>query len=177
MSDRKFKRYIIETIDLLKKQALQAKKNADHPKEELKDYAKGLIMGYYSIINLLKHQAYAFCIDQRELGLADIQPDSDLLGLHRNPEVDFVEDNWSIDEMTEQRVKGYLSDLNVLLKERALEAKKESDAPEEGFESYNKGELMAYHRVFSTMKNQASFFDLKQEDLGLDDIDPQRDLI
>ena len=41
MNDRKFKRYITETIELLKKQAFQAK-NADHPKDGFsEDYSKG----------------------------------------------------------------------------------------------------------------------------------------
>ena len=177
MNEGKFKRYIIDTIKLLKAQAMKAKKDADNPKEGFKDYAEGVIMGYYSIISLLKHQAFVFCIDQRELGLADITPDINLLGLHKNPDTNFVEDNWSIDVMTEEKVKGYLSDLNVLLKEQAMEAKKDASAPKEGFESYNKGELMAYHRVFSTMKKQASLFDIKQEEIHLSDIDPDRDLV
>ncbi|GAB4187755.1 MAG: hypothetical protein Tsb0015_06850 [Simkaniaceae bacterium] len=88
-----------------------------------------------------------------------------------------MEDNWAIDEMTEQTVIGYLSDLNVILKEQAMEAKKDADAPKEGLESYNKGEFLAYHRVFSTMQKQASLFDLNQEEIRLSDIDPDRDLV
>ena len=37
--------------------------------------------------------------------------------------------------------------------------------------------LMAYHQVIAVMKNQAPFFDLKQEDLDLADIEPESDLI
>ena len=58
-----------------------------------------------------------------------------------------------------------------------MEAKKDADAPKEGFEAYNKGELLAYHRVFSTMQKQASLFDLNQEEIRLSDIDPDRDLV
>ncbi len=87
MSNEKFKKYAIATIKMLKKLALEAKKDADNPKS-FKDYAQGVIMGYYSIVNLLKHQAFVFCIDQKELGLADIKPDVDLLGLHRNPDIE-----------------------------------------------------------------------------------------
>ena len=36
---------------------------------------------------------------------------------------------------------------------------------------------MAYYEVISTMKNQASVFDLEQEDLSLSDIEPDRDLV
>lgn len=177
MSDEKFKRYLIDSITLLKEQARQAKLDADQPKKEFKDYNEGRLMAYYSIVTLLKHQAFAFCIDQKELGLADIKPDIDLLGLHRNPDVDFGEDNWAIDVMNEERVKGYLIGTTTLLKEQAREAKKDADHPKEGDADYNTGHLMAYHEVIAIMKNQAPFFDLEQKEIGLEDIEPERDLL
>lgn len=177
MNDEKFKGYIIDTITLLKELARKAKKDADKPKEGFEDYTQGVIMGYYSIITLLKHQAFAFCMDQKELGLADINPDIDLLGLHRNPDIDFGEDNWAIDVMNEERVKGYLSDSITLLKEQAREAKKDADRPEEGFEDYNKGHLMAYHTGISLMKHQASAFNIDEKEIGLANIDPDKDLL
>ena len=36
---------------------------------------------------------------------------------------------------------------------------------------------MAYHEVIAIMKNQAPFFDIKQKDINLDDIEPERDLL
>ena len=60
----------------------------------------------------------------KELGLADIKPDVDLLGLGRNTDVDFGEDNWAIDVMNEEKIKRYLTDSIALLKEQAIEAKK-----------------------------------------------------
>jgi len=176
-SAEKYKGYLVDLISLLKEQAKQAKKDADHPKERFEDYAQGVIMGYYSILTLLKHQAFVFCMDQNELGLADIKPDVDLLGLRRNPDVDFGEDNRAIDVMNEERIKGYLSDSIKLLKDQALEAKKEADNPKEGFESYNEGELMAYCSIFLLLKNQASIFNIDQEEVGLADIEPERDLL
>ncbi len=177
MNDGKFKRYVIAAIALLKKLARKAKVEADNPKEGFSDYAEGVIMGYYSIITLLKHQAFAFCIDQKELGLADIKPDIDLLGLGRNPDVDVLEDNWAIDVMNEESLKGYLSDSVTLLKERAFEAKKEADNLKEGSKGYNKGELMAYHTVISLMKTQAFVFNIDGREIGLSDIEPERDLL
>jgi|GEM_PF-372679 len=177
MNDEKFIRYLTNTIMLLKKQAIKAKRNSDNPKDGLKDYAQGVIMGYYSIITLLKHQAFAFCMDQKELGLADIKPDVDLLDLHRNPDIDFEEDNWAIDVMNEEKIKGYLIDSIKLLKEQAIEAKKGAANPKEGSEEYSKGEALAYYTVISTLKNQAPFYDLEQKDVGLDDIDPDADLL
>jgi hypothetical protein len=177
MNNEKFKKYTIDTISLLKELARKAKLEADNEKEVSKGYAEGVIMGYYSIITILKHEAFAFCIDQKELGLADIKPDLDLLGLGRNSDVDSEEDNWGIDVINEEKIKGYLIDSMTLLKEQAREAKKEVDNPKEGFEEYNKGQLMAYCTAISTIKNQAHFFCLTQEDINLADIEPERDLV
>ena len=173
---KKLNHYIGEINYLLKAYARQAKIDADHPKENNKDYTQGVIMGYYSIITLLKHQAFAFCIDQKELGLADINPEVDLLGLGRNPDVEVEEDNWAIDVMHEEKLKGYLIDSITLLKEQAIEAKKEANNPKEGCEDYNKGELLAYCLFFSLLKRQASSHNIDEKELGLADIDPERDL-
>jgi hypothetical protein len=177
MKDKKFKGYIIDTITLLKEQAREAKKDADNPKEGFKDYAQGIIMGYYSIITLLKHQAFTFCLDQKELGLADVIPDIDLLGLHRNPDIDFGEDNWAIDVLNEERIKGYLSDSITLLKKQAREAKKDADNPKEGFKDYSKGLVVAYCSVISLLKHQAFTFNIDEQELGLADINPEEDLL
>lgn len=177
MNKEKFKKYTINTIALLKGLARKAKTESDNPKEGYNDYTQGVIMGYYSIITLLKHEAFAFCIDQKELGLADIKPDVDLLSLGRNPDMDGGEDNWAIDVMHEEKVKGYLIDSITLLKELAIEAKKEADNPKESLEDYNKGELMAYYSVFSLLKHQAFVFNIDEKEIGLTEIKPDRDLI
>lgn len=171
------KSYVIDTIALLKGFARQAKKDADSPQDGLEDYAQGEVMGYYSIFTLLKHQAFVFCLDQKELGLADINPDTDLLGLHRGKNVDFGEDNWAIDVMSEEKIKGYLYDFAQLLKQQAKEAKLEADNPPEGYASFNNGYLMAYHTVIEFMKNQTLAFNIDQEEIGLADIKPERDLL
>lgn len=171
MDNEKFKQYLIDTIISLKELSRNTKEEANNKKEESNGYNEGKIMGYYSIITLLKQQAFAFCIDQKELGLADIKPDVDLLGLGRNPDVDFGEDNWAVDVMNEEKIKGYLSDSITLLKEQAREAKKEADNPKEGFEDYNKGEWMAYCTLFSLLKHQASIFMIDEKELGLADIE------
>lgn len=61
MNNKRFKRYTTETIKLLKNQAIQAKTDACNSKKETKEYAEGVLTGYYSIISLLKHQACGFC--------------------------------------------------------------------------------------------------------------------
>jgi hypothetical protein len=95
----------------------------------------------------------------------------DLLGLGKNPDVDFEEDNWSIDVINEEKIKGYLNDSITLLKEQAREAKKEADNPKEGYEDYNKGEWMAYSSLFSLLKHQASIFNIDEKELGVADIE------
>lgn len=45
-------------------------------------------MAYYSVISLLKHQALVLNMDEKELGLANIDPDTDLLGLRRRSDTD-----------------------------------------------------------------------------------------
>jgi hypothetical protein len=80
MNDEKFKGYLTDFISLLKE---QAKKDADNPKEGFEEYSQGELIAYYSVISLLKHEAFVLNMDEKELGLADINPDADLLGLHR----------------------------------------------------------------------------------------------
>ena len=58
MNNEKFKRYTIDTIILLKDFVRKAKLEAANQKEGSNGYAEGVIMGYYSIITLLKHEAF-----------------------------------------------------------------------------------------------------------------------
>ena len=169
VKNKSLKKYVTNTITLLKDLAIKAKIEADNQRKGYNGYTEGVIMGYYSIITLLKHEAFSFCIDQKELGLADIKPDIDLLGLGTNPDVDFGEDNWAIDAMNEKKLKGYISDSITLLKRQAIEAKKEADNPKDGLENYNKGEWMAYCSLFSLLRHQASIFNIDEKELGIAD--------
>jgi hypothetical protein len=83
MDDEKYKGYLTDLISLLKEQAREAKSDANKPEKGYEGYNQGHLMAYYSVISLLKHQAIVFNMDEKELGLADIDPDADLLGLHR----------------------------------------------------------------------------------------------
>jgi glycine betaine/choline ABC-type transport system substrate-binding protein len=78
--------------------------------------------------------------------------------------------------MNNENFKNYIRYMGNLIKEQAKKAKKDEDNPQAGFEDYNKGVVMAYYTVISTLKNQAFVFDLKQEDIGLADINPEVDL-
>ncbi len=74
-------------------------------------------------------------------------------------------------------LKHYIREISCLLKDYARQAKLAADDPNNGNSDYNTGYLMAYHEVIATMKNQAPFFDLTQEEINLADIEPEKDLL
>jgi hypothetical protein len=75
----------------------------------------------------------------------------------------------------------YLMDLGQKVKERALEARKEKEAtqgPEDaGWREFHATRLLAYFEVVALMQEQAQAFGIPLEDLGLEDLDPFRDLL
>ncbi len=77
----------------------------------------------------------------------------------------------------DEKYKNYIIDLISIIKKQAKEAKTEEDHPKEGCDSFNNGYLMAYHTVIEFMKNQTEVFKIDQEDIGLADIEPERDLL
>ena len=79
--------------------------------------------------------------------------------------------------MTNKNFELYLKYVSDLFKDNAKKAKAEANNPKEGDADYNTGYLMAYYEIISTMKKQAPFFDLEQEDISLSDIDPDLDLV
>lgn len=80
--------------------------------------------------------------------------------------------------MNDKSLEYYIKEIICLIKDYAKQAKSDADHPKEGDSAdFNSGFLMAYHQVIAVMKNQAPFFDIKQEDIGLADIEPNRDLV
>ncbi len=72
----------------------------------------------------------------------------------------------------------YLHDVGFLLRERALEAKKAKAAARSPSErEFEDGRLMAYYEVITLMQNQAIAFNLPFDAVGLEGIDPDKDLI
>ncbi|WP_224242245.1 hypothetical protein [Hyalangium gracile] len=71
----------------------------------------------------------------------------------------------------------YVRDLSVLLKEKALEAREESRTASAGDRAYALGRLMAFHDVISLMQQQAQAFGIPLAEIGLDDIQPEKDLV
>ena len=71
----------------------------------------------------------------------------------------------------------YLRDLVLLLKNNSFKAKEEKNASPSKDLEYNLGYLMAYHDVISLMKQQAITYEIDQKEIGLADIEPERDLL
>lgn len=86
--DEKFKGCLIDFISILKDWAIEAKKDADNPLSGNDDFNQGYLMAYCSILSLIKHEAWVFSIEQHELGLADINPEEDLLGLRTRTDIE-----------------------------------------------------------------------------------------
>jgi hypothetical protein len=72
----------------------------------------------------------------------------------------------------------YLLDLGRLVSERAANAKQDTEAATgaEG-RAYAAGRLMGLHEVVSLMQEQAVAFGIPLKDIGLEGIDPERDLL
>lgn len=80
--------------------------------------------------------------------------------------------------MHKESLRNYIQEISCLLKDYARQAKIDADHPKESASGdFNDGFLMAYHQVIAVMKNQAPFFELTQEDIGLADIEPEKDLV
>ena len=80
--------------------------------------------------------------------------------------------------MSSESVSNYLHDLGELIKEKAREAKIKEEASDGNTDNgFELGRLMAYHEVVSLMQQQAEIFDIPLEEIGLADINPERDLL
>ena len=88
IGNEKYRGYIIASIGLLKERARAIKKDEDNQGRSGDGYIGGQLMGYCAIFSLLKHEALVFEIDWKEIDLADIKPEADLLGLRMNPDID-----------------------------------------------------------------------------------------
>ena len=80
--------------------------------------------------------------------------------------------------MDQLQCTGYLRDLALLIKDMARRAKTTSDASIKGADrALSLERLMTLHEVVSLMQQQAEAFNIPLADIGLDDIDPEKDLI
>lgn len=80
--------------------------------------------------------------------------------------------------MDETTYKNYLYDLGTIVKELAIEAKKDLDSNSQNeCSDYKTGYCMAFHRIVSLMQQQAEAFNIPFSKLNMSDIDADDDLI
>lgn len=77
------------------------------------------------------------------------------------------------------KYRNFLVDLTPLILERAREAKNAKSRAVRGSaqHEYEAGRLMAYNEIVSILQQQADGFAIPLSELGLDKIDPDRDLL
>ena len=73
----------------------------------------------------------------------------------------------------------FLYDLGPILKERAFQHKANRDAAAPASEErlFNDGLVLGFNEVISILQQQADSFQIRRQDLRLEDIDPDRDLL
>jgi len=80
MKNAKFKNYLLDLGELIKEKARAVKRIKDSVnKDDDIGYATGYLMAFYEVVDLMKSQADVFEIPQQDMGLADIDPESELL--------------------------------------------------------------------------------------------------
>lgn len=73
--------------------------------------------------------------------------------------------------------RAYLLDLGSLLREEALKAKRDRDNASGESKSFEQGRLMGFYEVISLMQQQARAFNIPMGEIGLEDVEPERDLL
>jgi hypothetical protein len=71
--------YLRDLGVLLKETALKAREERKSASEDEREYAEGRLMAMHEVVSLMQQQAHAFGIELETLGLADIEPEKDLL--------------------------------------------------------------------------------------------------
>jgi len=80
--------------------------------------------------------------------------------------------------MTQNECKNYLRDYCFLIIEKAFDAKKTAESLK-GSEKYDYhlGRKMAFYETISLLQQQAVAFGIPLNEIGLSDIDPEKDLL
>jgi hypothetical protein len=74
-NETSYKNYLLDTLAILLEKNKSLQEQAQQNKDEFLD---GQLFAYYDILTILKQQAIAFGIDEKELGLAEIS-EADLI--------------------------------------------------------------------------------------------------
>ena len=80
--------------------------------------------------------------------------------------------------MDPKAYSNYCLELGTLIREAAVEGKRQMESAQERVDrSYEMGRQMAYHEIVSLMRQQAKACGLSMPDIGLDGLDPMRDIL
>ena len=93
MDDEKYKGYLGDCMSLLKEQAREARQAAEKPEKGSEEFNEGELDTYYRVISTLKNRARIFGLTQEGIGLADINPDEDLLTVRAKIDLDHKNEN------------------------------------------------------------------------------------
>jgi len=77
----------------------------------------------------------------------------------------------------EEAAPHFLRDLSTLLREAAMAARREKDTSRLEDRDFALGRLTAYHEGMSLLQQQVAAFVIDPVDLGIADLDPERDLV
>ena len=77
--------------------------------------------------------------------------------------------------MSKDKCLIFLLDIIKNFQEFAVKAR--NDLKNNEFDMFNLGYVSAYHQIFMHLVNQANVWNIKLKDLGLEDFDPDRDLL
>ena len=80
--------------------------------------------------------------------------------------------------MDPKAYSNYCLELGTLIREAAVEGKRQMESRQMIVDrSYEMGRQMAYHEIVAVMREQAKRFGLSLVDIGLDGLDPMRDIL
>jgi hypothetical protein len=148
----KYKGYIMEFLPLLKEDALAAK--AKYYEDKTKAFYAGYYSAYYKTMALIMEVTEGLDVESTEWVRA-------------------VEDQ--LMDKSDLKYKEYLIVLGPLLKEHALKAK--TRCHQDRNNKFYSGYYTAFHGIMTLVMLLTIGFDMDLKELGLHDIDPDRDLV
>ncbi len=76
MDNEVYKNYLLDLGKLISEMAFEAKKKSN---DEYNDFNAGYLSGFHRVVSLMEQQAEAFGIEKKEIGIEEVDADSDLI--------------------------------------------------------------------------------------------------
>lgn len=176
--------YLKDLGVLLREQAVAARDDVEQQRatgnSQDQRYARGILVGYVGALVLIQQQGEEFGLSREELGLPGFDAVRDLLGGSQPIERRREGAERGVPASNERPLhQRYLAAVAGKLREAAIEAK-EQDEEQRKLDSEDKlyaaGRMMGYVEVLSLMQQQSVGFQIPLHHIGLEGIDPERDL-